>query len=231
MRRCCGASRMAGGIYIEVRGSPYGRPLKDFWLDPPLLIPDGVTVPARGVSIFEINGVHHVFDRVGVVDYPNVMDFQEECREALRRGEPTLSRRIQGAADFSKLTCHSQIFLIHERAWVNNFTEYFEAGTWVCPKRSLSHPPLGSLGEMCSGVWREDVALGIGEPSGRAVARHLPSCSYGARRRPDGVVPVYQRAVFGVFPISNLAVVNGGNADEALARAEKSSINVEVVDE
>jgi hypothetical protein len=199
--------------------SPDGTPIEEYLIDVPTLIPLGLTIAARGVSLIEFGGVTHVIDWVGSDHYPNVADFVEEC---MRFG---LSRRLPSTLDFSCLTPASRILLVHARARLENASLY---GPFPCPKQL--HDP-GS--DACIGAWWEDVEQGTPLPASRdprAVQRTMPSFSYQARRRPEGVTPRYVPGFFASFPASRLAVVKGGH-EKTLVAVLKSRLPVAEVDE
>jgi hypothetical protein len=227
VRRGCG-SREKNGCYWECGLGPGGRPVEEFLFDPPILVPEGLTVKARGMTMFERNGVWHLLDRVGLQHYPNVADFVEEVR---RFG---LSRRLSPNLPFEKLTADSRLFLVHDRAWVDNFALY---APWACPRsfpeHSCEHSPLPP---MCIGVWWQDVEGGVllndaSDP--RRVSRAMPSFVYQAHCRREGMkyIPNYRRAIFAAFPASRLVVVRGEKHGERLAHMRKSSIPAEEVDQ
>jgi hypothetical protein len=199
--------------------SPDGTPIEEFLIDVPTLIPLGFNIAARGVSLIEFGGVTHVIDWVGSDHYPNVADFVAEVE---RFG---LSRRLPSTLDFSRLTPASRILLVHARARLENASLY---GPFPCPKQL--HDP-GS--DACIGAWWEDVELGTPVPVSsdpRAVQRTMPSFTYQARRRPDGIMPRYVPGFFASFPASRLAVVKGGH-EKTLVAVLKSRLPVAEVNE
>lgn len=77
--RGCGASRTKGGVYFECSLSPYGLPLENFIVDPPVPIDaNEFGVTQIGVKLMERKGVWHVMDWVGSTHYPNVGDYLED---------------------------------------------------------------------------------------------------------------------------------------------------------
>ena len=66
-----------------------------------------------------------------------------------------------------------------------------------------------------------------------AVTRQMPSFSYNAWARPDGIHPQYRLAIFMVLPITNLAVIRAseGSHAEAPRSAEQARLPVEVCDD
>lgn len=216
--RGCG-TRVRGGGYFECGLDPHGRPIEEFLIDCPALVPPGLGITPRGVSMIAIGGVSHVADWVGSEHYQNTADFIEEVA---RLG---LSRRLPSTLDFARLTPASRILLIHARARVENASLY---GPFPCPK--TLHEP-GS--DACIGAWWEDIEGGTPRPGSahpRAVTRTMPSFRYRARCRPGGVTPRYVPGFFASFPASRLAVVKGGDG-RALVAALKARIPVAEVDE
>ena len=216
--RGCG-TRVHSGIYWECGLSPDGAPLEDFLIDVPTLIPSGLRIPPRGVTLKEIGGVWHIFDWVGQEHYTNMSDCVEEIR---RFG---LSRRLPRTLDFSRLTRASRILLIHARARIENASLY---GPFVCPKGLHPHGT-----DACVGGWLHDVEGGAptGNPDDpRAVTRVMPSFVYTAHCPPPGIAPQRVPGIFASFPASRLAVVRGGH-EAALVAARRAGVPVDEVDE
>jgi hypothetical protein len=112
VRRGCGTRRP--GLYLECDVSPYGRPIEDFLIDPPLTVgavPAAWLAPHRTPLLVEHDGVWHVVHWVGEVYYPSAADFWEEVRVA------GSSRRIPPHFDLTKLTAQSRQFFVHARAY------------------------------------------------------------------------------------------------------------------
>lgn len=228
--RGCGASRTAGGIYIEVPLSPYGKPIEDFLVDPPVRI-DKVTFGLSPVGVKPIprDGVYHVFDWVGSEYYPNVADFIEEVK---RLG---LSRRIPKTFNFSLLSMESRIILLHSKGWDNNHELYITDAK--CPKcnKEHDHP---RIRPMCVKLYWENIdggtptAQNIGE---RFVIRSMPAFQYLGRSKPDYIEePSYELAVFLSLPIYNIVVVKDndcGKHEEAMDLLSGCKVPVNLVDE
>jgi len=157
--RGCGR-RTSGAAYWECGMSPDGRPIEEFLIDAPTLIPPGLAVAPRGVSLITVGGVTHVVDWIGAAHYPNVLDF---VAEVARFG---LSRRLPSSLDFARLTPASRILLVHARARVENASVY---GPFACPKNL--HAP-GS-----------DACIGGSGPRG---ARHAMRPASSPPSRPAG---------------------------------------------
>lgn len=232
VKRGCG-ERVEGGCYAECGLSPFGRPLEEFLIDPPIRADvKALGITQRGVHLIEQNGVFHIADWVGAEHYPNVADFIEEGR---RFG---FSRRCEGI-DYAKLTDKSKLVLLHARAWIENADEYLNYFCKVspaplteydpCPMNKVAHEYHANP-EMCVGVWWNDVEGGkAGE--GRAVVRHMPSFSYNAFCRPPNVTPEYQVAFFLTLPIHRLVVVKAEDESHKpkLEKVSRTKLMVEEV--
>jgi hypothetical protein len=147
--------------------------------------------------------------------------------------------------------------------WPPDGTGYRGAnvGRAGCPLSNREHT-IGSRAETnpamsadpslsCAGVWWEDVTGGITtedlvrqgtppvnlsaveESDHRFVVRTMPSFSYRARKRPEGVTPRYQPAIFLRMRPARLVVVRGGDPreyDQTLDAISESSLPVAEVD-
>jgi hypothetical protein len=238
--RGCG-TRSYGGIYIEVRLSPFGLPPESFLVDPVREVPEGMGIPHRGVAIIERpdgSGIHDVWDRVGTKHYPNVEDF---VRETKAHG---ISRRLSSKAEMSLLSRSSRLVLIHERAAILNADELYRAidvemqemvtaSKWTCRCGKPEHDryPLYTRDSVdmmptCASCWREIVIGGkeLIDPDvpNRTVERTIGDTTYRARRSPLGVTPEYVEGIFGIFPISGLAVINDPHASKHVPNLEKA---------
>ena len=214
--RGCGAARIAGGAYWEY-GLPPADKLANFLIDVPIALPALLDLTAVGVKLIVRGGIYHVVDWIGREFYPNVSDLLEEAQ---RFG---LSRRLPGSLDFAKLTPASRILLVHAHARVENSGAY---GAYACP---LGRHVPGTAA--CAGVWWWDIDGGVpigGAADPLAVRRHLPSCVYTGRRRPDGLTPHYTPAFFASFPASRIAVVTSpsGAHTAVVARARAGRLPV-----
>lgn len=274
--RECGDARVAGGIYLVTETSPFGYPLEHFIPCEPIPVDlDELGLTARGVQVREIRGacvacnphrlaetniacpycegkgwldVPHVFDVVGKGYYPHVLDFVEETRMlgASRRAELPQE-------DLRRLRPGSRLVLIHERAWVDNASAYFEAigeseinrGAYLCPKRirrhdELTHPPLISAGyPRCARVWHYDLEEGEGvevveerEGGLKLVDRQL-ACGnrYRAFTRPEGVEGEYRHAIFMALPIGKIELVGPAREfDDKLQRLAGAQLPISIED-
>ncbi len=210
--RACGR-RIRGGVYAETRLSEDGLPIEYFIVDPPDPVDiSQLGLAAVGVQLIEINGIHHIFDVVGQEFYPYPADYVEETR---RLGA---SRRLPANLDFSRLEPGSRLVLIHARAVIENYSDYPQPPDVECPKGIYLHS-LSPLREMCAGLWWHDLPVPSDEsdasfPNGQVQRRIEGGTVYRGYPRPEGVVPSYRHGVFLSLPISNLAVIQGGEATE-----------------
>lgn len=222
--RACGR-RIRGGVYAETRLSQDGLPIEYFIVDPPVPVDlNELGLASVGVQLIEINGIHHIFDVVGQEFYPYPADYIEETR---RLGA---SRRLPANLDFTRLEPGSRLVLIHARAVIENFTDYPQPPNVECPKGIYPHS-LSPLVEVCAGLWWHDLPLpdrlsdrtpghetaghGDQQDENEQVLRRIEGgTEYRGHPRPEGVVPSYRHGVFLSLPISNLAVIQGGEATE-----------------
>ncbi|HLJ34446.1 MAG TPA: hypothetical protein VKU38_12365 [Ktedonobacteraceae bacterium] len=121
VERGCG-DREPGGVYCESGLSPYGRPLEEFLIDPPLPVPDGLDLVNKpqlwqrrlpdGQPVLDAAGnpIYDLLIWVGEQHYPYCPDYIEETR---RYGA---SRRLNPNLDLSRLSCTSRMILAHARA-------------------------------------------------------------------------------------------------------------------
>lgn len=236
VERGCG-TRKRGGIYGECGLSPWGSPLEDFLMDPPVPVdPAALGISPIGVTLIDdpAAGATHVLDWVGETHYPNAADLLEEVR---RFG---LSRRLPRTLDFSRLDARSRILLVHRRALITDVSAYTQDWRRACPKSLAEHADPPHAASFCAGIWWEDVSGGasleatagpLADP--RQVRRTMPSYAYVARAAPPGVTPAYAPAIFASFPLSRLVVIrdsDGATHAEALDRAGQASLPVDLED-
>lgn len=234
--RGCG-NRQQGGVYAESGRAPYGRPVEDFLLCPPVLVDaaDAGLSPV-GVKLVKTEGVWHVWDVVGSKYYPNVADFIEEVR---RFG---LSRKMSKGINFGKLTEKSRIFLLHSRAYIDDPLPFQESRIggkalgldWDhCPRGKHDSGETG----MCAGLLWEDVEK-MAFTIGRKGRRDMPAFSYVAACPPvtstcgtSAGKSGHSMAIFASFPIMRLAVVasEDGTHEKTADRVRASSLPVDVV--
>jgi hypothetical protein len=237
MARGCG-SRQVGGAYLRTIFGPNGtKPIWDFIFDPPLVIPEGLDIPSRGVLIAERpdgSGVFDVYDHVGSKYYPNVADFVVET------GVQGLSRRVKPGPDLEKLTRESRILLTHDRAIITNYDQYYEAlreeedareaKIFRCPCDKKIHEDLPRINHvanpdgstMCAGLWWHDLIRGeILDAERRQVHRKIGDVGYHGRMSPNTVSPHYQPGIFLGLPIHCIDVIADPEGDRAQKTREK----------
>lgn len=237
VERGCGR-RMKRGIYAELGLSPFGRPVEDFLMDPPVSV-EGLDIAAQGVTWIERDGVWHLIDWVGSNHYPNIADFVEEIRNF------GLSRRLPSNIDFGRLGITSRLIAVHARAIIENeavrrgYRASYDA-PYVCLRGIEDHQK--GVPETCASMWWEDVegvkevdiVTSDGEVKG--LVRTMPSFSYTPKKaRPEVQGRIYRPAIFGSFPIGRLVVVNDPDAPEETGRvmlkASASVFDVDLVEE
>jgi hypothetical protein len=204
------------------------------------------------------DAVFHIFDVVGVDNYPNVLDVIEEGRAL------GFSRRCE-LPDYSRLTEDSRLILIHKRAMIRNYEECVshlfqeERAAFQCPREvwmdRIGRAPandenvhrLSDLQEMCAGLWKYD--LTNAEPMNHdamhdpgdffpSPGSHVRSLECGARYygwpTPEGVEPQYEYAIFMSLPIGRLVVIEDPDDlthVKKLKRARKANLTVDLVTE
>ena len=234
MKRQCGY-RKKGGVYLTVPTSEDGAPLEMFLLDPPQPVElNALGITQRGVHLIKKEGVWHVFDVVGQDSYPNVSDVIEEARWL------GVSRRCE-LLDYSRLTKESRLVLIHQRAHIKNYVEYLkhftrqEIDDFRCPYK---HHRIDNLDEMCAGLWWHDVSEGVELDEERPrdpVSRKLEcGASYRCYGQPAEVTPEYQYAIFAIFPIGQIEVIEDPDDrthEKKIERIRRSELPVSLVKE
>jgi hypothetical protein len=246
-KRGCGF-RVPGDIYMESVGGT--ATVDDCLIDPPIPIPAGLEIPARGVLIMQRPGtdgdpIWDVYDHVGSNHYPNVADFVEETR---RFG---LSRKISRNENLHLLDDRSVIILCHERAVVEQADfmyqllweeadEYPSATGLRCPqhKHTLDQMMAARPGaNTCAGLWYEmiqggDASYDPDKPP-RTVTREVGSTRYEGRKTPEGFTPRYREGFFLSSRLSNLTVIKdpeGGEDIKAMQKASQSKLTVRLED-
>jgi hypothetical protein len=234
MKRQCGY-RKKGGVYLTVLTSEDGAPIEYLLIDPPQPVDlDALGIVPRGVHLIEKEGIWHVFDVVGQDNYPNVCDLLEEGRVL------GFSRRCE-LPDYSRLTRESRLVLIHQRALIRNYREYLErfteqeADDFKCPQRRHQ---VKNLEEMCAGLWWHDVVEGIerNEEGYRDLVSRKLECGalYHCYGRPIDVIPEYQYAIFAIFPVGQIEVIEDPDDhthEKKLEAARKSGLPINLVQE
>lgn len=122
--RGCG-TRVAGGVYLATGLSKHGSPVEAFLLDPPIQITpereNALGLSDIGVTLVKRprTEIMDVWDIVGQTNYPNVADMIEEIKHL------GISRRVGTHIDFKAISPESKLIMLHRRAWVENFQDYY----------------------------------------------------------------------------------------------------------
>lgn len=192
--RGCGDSRVPGGVYLESAGSPTGKPVEWFVVDPPLPL-DRDSIPKRGVVVTEAGDV---LDWVGEKHYPTAREFWEEVR---RLGA---SRRIRpDTPGLDRLKPGSNFIFVHARAIPRVVAER-SGDEDLCPKAVLE------LAEHGYGLTSQDGKIGVLMGQGGL-------CAPAGFCRTNECVGVHDpggsSGVFLVVPIRGIAVVSGPKSE------------------
>lgn len=240
--RGCG-SREKGGVYIETKFGPFGRPWYEFLIEDTQafpaselgIAPIGVSVLPRGNT-----GIFDVYDWVGSTHYPNVTDWIEEM---LNFG--SLSRRVTQQLPFDKLTKESLLITLHRRAWTPqpqvlgnaiSRTGGVLGPDFSCRKRTPGHDRAEEIGNarnpFCCGLWWHSIIEGepIGAVPGQ-VRRVVGDTTYLANSTPEGGEVPWMVARFGAWPIGQLTVIEHPDddiTDRAVDRASAAALPVVV---
>jgi len=221
----------------------------------------GVKLIERPTPDGDPSGIWDVWDIVGQENYPNVADMIQEIKKL------GVSRRIAANEEFAKLSSQSKLILLHRRAFIANYTDYYGAlfvenqdlivnnqelmaSDLACPHAVLAYtigftgqvhscdPDIAPTEEMCLGTVYDDVVEGesLYDPGlkPRTVQRTIGDTVYLARHKPDGVVPTYELAIFGRFPIAKIDVIRDlsqGTHEKRMLDAAKSSLPISLEDE
>ena len=151
IERGCG-DREPGGVYVECGLSPYGRPLEDFLIDPPLPVPDGLDLVNKPLlwqrflasgepALDDVgNPIYDLLIWVGEQYYPYCPDYIEETR---RYG---VSRRLNPNLDLSLLSQSSRMILAHPLARNTAWQE--QCPPEKCEKAIPGHAAITGQNEM-----------------------------------------------------------------------------------
>ena len=242
--RCCGERREPGGVYIESGGgtlSPF-----EMLICPPKRIGYDNILPAVGMKTFEIRGITHVADMIGMESYPYPVMWFEEVRIG------GVSRRI--SLNTAKLLePESMLFTAHRRAYVQNFEQYKHRIS--CPKRKFEHIRQDEIDNCCVSFFLEDIGsececamhtyfpeheerIRIGRElytrdqvdETRLLLITLPSGTFYAYQR-VGFQPEYADygAFFACFAISRLVVVDDPLAGTHVKKIETLRKNTRMI--
>jgi hypothetical protein len=186
--------------------------------------------------------VHHIFDVVGKQHYPFLPDFIDEARSFLAKEGIAFSRRLpRNNHMLNLLSKYSRHFLLHDCAYLENWRDYLNEdeadgrffSPWVCQFGHDFHD-----GDVCahpkqmpclSSLW---CAIDDGVPPYKLHKRERPHGSYWCSSSPEGVYPVFQRAIFASFPVQ-IQLVKGQHTDhifQSTAETRERGVNVEIVE-
>lgn len=242
--RGCGDARISGAVYAECGISLGGTStLRDFICDPPFPIDAALRamISPNGVTLFQQPGtdIWHIIDWIGESFYPNVWDF---LGEVARFG---LSRRLSSLLEYDKISPESRLLAIHRKAIIRNDNDYPD---WNCPRDLISHEKNLGVYPCCAGVWAQDIVDGepvatntpiktvtlvdgktaeIGEP--RLIRRVRPAFTYYAHSQPPYAEPEYDAGFIASFPLSRLAIVNGGENPDRVSQSVSRANRVPIV--
>lgn len=212
--RGCG-KRAKGGLYACCGLSPFGKPIEDFLIDPPIAY-NGESF--RAPIVDEKNGVKNLIFWVGKEYYPFCPDYIEETRVM------GISKRVPLGFDFDGIEpFKSSMFFIHPRAIIDN-------DIWKpdwCPMEKDNHI---EGDEFCirSLYFFVDVEIIDGK-----YVRRIASTSYTVPISYEHK-PEYKPGIFMRIPFSHFEYVakDDGTVDERVKDIKsKTGLSVLVVDE
>jgi hypothetical protein len=213
MNRGCG-TRKPGGLYAVTKLGPFGRPIEDFIIDPPVPY-EGEKF--RAPQIIERDGVNHLLLWVGETYYPSPADFIEEVRVF------GASKRIPVKFPVEKLTPFSVMFFVHPKALIRNWNVL--PAPVYCPKENDSH--LGNT-EYCVGHTYQ-------VPEDHSPSRKIGDTEYVVYPCVIKEELQYGAGIFLRLPITNLEYVVGKEhqpVDPAVAKKiGHTAVPIDVVEE
>ena len=230
--RGCGAHRKKGGVYLECGLSAGGSPLETFICDPPVDLPAGLRVSKRGVTAFPgPDGTVHLLDWIGSGNYPYPSDILEEVRQQ------GLSRNVSASVGNLGLSRGSLIFLVHERAILENPAEvnchlFEEEARLRCRNFVLT----GSaehleLDVACSRHFYAEASPthDLEDEAGNVIyqRRFTESTWYRVNPFEPAAEPRYREGIIARLPLTHISVVKGGDPDVA-AELRKKILGVDV---
>ena len=250
--RACGATRDAGGVYMEVGLSPFGSPLEDFLLDPVVFCDHkklGLS-PRQPLLVKTPAGHYDVIDWIGEQYYPNPADFLEEVRQL------GLSRRLELTNELYRLlTSESRVLIVLPKAYIEpdvlaqatiNNMKMIDYNWEICPKDQHYGKPSQNINTIfeqpCAGwLWqRTDIGttpiLQDRYPENRYVEREMPAFKYKAVSSCDAFLDanpeMFKPGFVASFKIGRLAVVfdrEGGTHEEKIKKLEGTQLRCDVV--
>ena len=211
--RGCG-KRVKGGLYVCSGLSPFGLPIKNFIIDPPLPF-DGDQF--RAPLIIEKDGKNHLLMWVGAEYYPYVSDYIEEIRSFGG------SKRLPSNFPIEKLDKGSMLFLVHPKAIIVDH-EFLPAVDY-CPAEIEKHTETN--GEYCVGH-----AYQIAEPNVGSFKRKLGDTEYEVYPHSMGTVECdYRAGIFLRLPVSHFDLVKRDGKVDPVITGKKTKLPVNIEDE
>lgn len=250
-QRRCGASRIAGGIYLATKTGIGGVSPASFLVDPPLPLA-WTEIENLGLSPIGVHPhrVKHpggkesftIFDWIGQEHYPFWPDFYEEVR---RHG---LSRHLAlSTGTLKTFTKDGTYVLIHSRGHLLEQADYIahHLPPVTCPTRQHKPEMWSTLAEgnrHCQAMlWEaidDEADAALKTTAGhRAILRPGADFEYSAWKSPDGVLPEFAPAIVMRIPLEfcRLEVVNASTSpasvDTALRLAQVSELDTVIVSE
>jgi hypothetical protein len=229
--RGCG-EREPGGVYVESGLSPWGRPIEEFLIDPPLPIPEGLDLVNKpqlrqrtsfsGEPILDEQEqpIYDLLIWIGQEFYPYCCDYIEETR---RYGA---SRRLNSNLDLSLLSQASRMILAH--LGVINTLWQEQRPPQECGKHMLGHTgEPAHIGPCLFKLWElipQDAASAMVNLEGAAeeyplCLRDIGSTTYHYHptgESEDGLVP----GLFAALPVTGFALIQfaDGSVNEKAKR-------------
>jgi hypothetical protein len=217
-----------GGLYIhspglrKLYGRDLGKVLGDLIQDPPVEIdnPSHWGLSPQGVKVIQdaTTGIYHAWDWIGASHYPNAADIWMQAIEKDDNG------RLPITKDLEKLTpFQSYRVLVHPRGSLTKDVAKFKQtripieGIPECflPEGDYRdmHTDVDSE-QMCSSLWWQ-MCIGNKIEDSAYVSVEVGDLVYQASSIPKGYDPVWQLAMIGKLPISELHYVIGDMKDNS----------------
>lgn len=220
-KRLCGASRVAGGIYLTTKSGAGGKSIADFLIDPPIPLTwqeqEKLNLSPLGVNPREVEHTdgtksYTIFDWIGADHYPFWPDFYEEVRRYGLSRRMAVIKSILGA--FQKngtyILVHPHGHIIDPEAHINDHILRSNA----CPTRRHDQSVWLHMAETdnrhCQGLlWEavdddkdeEDPMVSPITVGNRLVHRAGADFKYKAWKSPRGVRPEFAPAIVMSIPL------------------------------
>jgi hypothetical protein len=230
-----GNATSSGNVIEEIARHIVGKLLNPGAMTPP---------PGKCGACFGSGTLTHLVDWIGENNYPSVADFIEETRLL------GMSRKLSPKMDYSRLTPGSRHMMIHPRAHIVKFKDYFKAEAEFSEGANLKACPQGLPNHfqerMCARLFWQDIYGGepLGDPRDpREVRKQLPckavysglTSLYDEGRKKESKAGRYKPAFFLWLPIQLIGVIaapsNREKEKQAVAAAKKAHIPVRIIEE